>query len=112
MRSTMSAFVMVIGTGSSAPELEREAALQVLERRAVQRVHLVVGEAPVGGAIGDGVGEALSAARDGRTAIAVEEPHRFDLRIAQRPDLLDDVPGVKRLVDDHGEVARDGGKAW
>src|SRR6476660_5865635 len=111
MRSTISAFVIVIRRGSSGSELQREAARQPLEHARVQRVHLVVGERAIRRAIRDRVGEALLAGRDGCAAVAVEQPHRLDLLVAQGADLLDDVAGTERLVDDDGEVANDGGES-
>src|SRR3989449_11760061 len=64
MRSTISAFVMVMAQGLLGAELEREAPRQALEDRRMQGVHLLVGQRPVGGAIGDGVGQALLPRRD------------------------------------------------
>src|SRR5437763_17103136 len=98
MRSTISAFVMVIAETPSGTELEREAPRQTLEDRRMQGVHLLVGQRPVGGAIGDGVGQALLPRRDRCAAIAVEQAHQLDVRILQRPDLLEDVTGPKGLV--------------
>src|SRR5881409_2053245 len=92
-------------------ELEREAPRQTLEDRPMQGVHLLVGQRPVGGAIGDGVGQALLPRRDRRAAIAVEQAHHLDVRVLQRPYLLEDVTGPKGLVDHHGEVTGDGGES-
>jgi len=85
-------------------ELEREAARQTLEDRRMQGVHLLVGQRPVGGAIGDGVGQALLPRRDWCAAVAVEQAHQLDVRVLQRPDLLEDVTRPKGLVDQHGGV--------
>src|SRR5436309_1954551 len=99
------------GGAPSGTELEREAPRQTLEDRRMQGVHLLVGQRPVGGAIGDGVGQALLPRRDRCAAIAVEQAHQLDVRILQRPDLLEDVTGPKGLVDHHGEVTGDGGES-
>src|SRR5437016_11406820 len=110
MRSTISAFVIVMDGGSSGPRCEGEATRQAVEHRGVEGVDLLVGQGPVGGAIRDRVGEALLVRRDRRTAVAVEEANGLDLRIVQGPDLLDDLAGAEPLVDDHGDVAGDGGE--
>src|SRR3989304_4831246 len=106
MRSTMSAFVMVMCGAPSGPELEAELVAQTRTHRRVQRVDLVVGERPVGRAVGDGVRQALLPARDRRAAVAVEQPHGLDLRVSQRPDdvicsdgsfLFDSLPKLKNV---------------
>src|SRR5438046_5048588 len=109
MRSTISAFVMVSAQTPRGAELEREAARQTLEDRRMQGVHLLVGQRPVGGAIGDGVGQALLPRRDWCAAVAVEQAHQLDVRVLQRSDLLADVTRPKGLVDHRGEVTGDGG---
>src|SRR5215470_15293843 len=108
MRSTMSALVMVIGTDPSSPELQLEAAVQAVEHSSVPGIDLVVGQGAVGCTIGDGVGQALLAARHRCPTIAIEQPHRFDVDVAERAYFLDDLPGPKAFVDDHGDVTGDG----
>src|SRR5205809_6339897 len=108
---SFAAAAMVYPDSLLDPELEREAPRQTLEDRRMQGVHLLVGQRPVGGAIGDGVGQALLPRRDRRAAIAVEQAHHLDVRVLQRPYLLEDVTGPKGLVDHHGEVTGDGGES-
>src|SRR5437016_3196419 len=110
MRSTMSALVMVIGTGASSSELQLEAAAQPLEHGGVPGIDLVVGKGAVRSAVGDGVGQALLAARHRRPTIAIEQPHRFDVDVTERAHFLDDLPGPKAFVDDHGDVTGNGRK--
>src|SRR5436309_1574383 len=108
---SFAAAAMVYPDSLLDPELEREAPRQTLEDRRMKGVHLLVGQRPVGGAIGDGVGQALLPRRDRRAAIAVEQAHHLDVRVLQRPYLLEDVTGPKGLVDHHGEVTGDGGES-
>src|SRR5262244_2670348 len=110
MRSTMSALVMVIGSGPSSSELQLEAVVQALEHGGVPGIDLVVGQGAVGSTVGDGVGEALLAARHRRPTIAIEQPHRFDVDVTERAHFLDDLPGPKAFVDDHSDVTGDGRK--
>src|SRR5213593_414103 len=77
----------------------------------MQRVHLLVGQRPVRGAIGDRVAKALLPSRDRCPAVAVEQAYQLDLRVLQRTDLLEDVTGPKGLVNHHGEVTGDGGES-
>src|SRR5256885_8906264 len=109
MRSRIWAFVMVMAETPLGAELEREASRQTLEDCRMQGVHLLVGQRPVGGAIGDGVGQALLPRRDRCAAVAVEQAHQLDVRVLQRSVLLEDVTRPKGLVDHHGEVTGDGG---
>ncbi len=78
-------------------------------RRAWSGVHLVVGERAVRGTVRDGVGQALLAGGDRRTAVAVEEPRRLDPRIAEGPHLFEDGIGQEAVVHDHRDVPRHGG---
>src|SRR5437870_3492351 len=81
MRSTISAFVIVMmQSAPSRPELEPEPPGEALEHRGVQRVHLVVRERPLEGAVHDGVGQALLPRRDRRAAVAVEPAAREQAR--------------------------------
>src|SRR2546426_11938925 len=99
MRSTMSAFVMVITPAPSGAELEREAPRQTLEDRRMQAVHLLVGQRPVGRTIGDGVGQALLPRSDRCAAIAVDQPHQPEGRVRHPPTPLKDAPGRKAPPD-------------
>src|SRR5438128_6202882 len=108
---SFAAAAMVYPDSLLGAELEREAPRQTLEDRRMQGVHRLVGQRPVGGAIGDGVGQALLPRRDRCAAVAVEQAHQLDVRALQRPDLLEDVTGPKGLVDHHGEVTGDGGES-
>src|SRR3989442_11542262 len=101
---SFAAAAMVYPDSLLDPELEREAPRQTLEDRRMKGVHLLVGQRPVGGAIGDGVGQALLPRRDRRAAIAVEQAHHLDVRVLQRPYLLEDVTGPKGLLAPHREV--------
>src|SRR5438132_11813571 len=110
MRSTMSAFVIVM-EAVSRPQVEGEALPQPLEYAGMHDAHLVVGQRPVRRTIRDRVCEALLARGDGRTAVAVEQSDRLDARISQRTNLLEDGSGRERLVNDNCNVARDGRKS-
>src|SRR5712691_7450858 len=107
MRSTMSAFVMVM-EAVSAPQLERKPFPEPVEHTRMYAAHLRVGQGAVRGPIGDRVRQTFLSRRNRRTAVAVEQSDRLDSRISQRPDLLEDRSGRKRFVHDHRNVARDG----
>src|SRR5262245_5866646 len=109
MRSTMSALVIVMA--ASAPQFEREAGGQVVPDTPVRGIDLVVGERALWVAIGDRVGAALLARRDGRAAVAIEAANRLDQRISYRSDLLEDRCSLEGIVHDHRDVATHGRKS-
>src|SRR5262249_25475875 len=106
----MSAFVIVMEAASGS-QLEREPLPEPLEYARVDPAHFLVGQRPVRRSIGDRVREALLSRRDRRAAVTIEEADGLDALIAQRPDLLEDRSGRKRLVHDNRNVARDGRKS-